>query len=191
MRRTGQGFHSSWSRSFREDGFLICHDVAHVARWEPRILHAHVSWVGSVLCNINRFCTTSHNGRLGSTWSRSWSIWSVCPTCEILWWTQWYVQRLLYSARSPWAARLRHVALYIGVFRCRYLFANEHNITYLDEQIIYILTCRLEMLCRICRVQILSRKHVLDHADYTAPTPQRELFIDHTDQESICPAWQI
>ena len=34
-----------------------------------------------------------------------------------------------------------------------------------------------------------NRKYVLDHADYTAPTRQNEL--DHTDQECICPAWQI
>ena len=50
-------------------------------------------------------------------------------------------------------------------------------------------------------VQIQPRKHVPDHADYTAPTRQHELnhtdyidhtdHIDHTDQESICPAWQI
>ena len=32
-------------------------------------------------------------------------------------------------------------------------------------------------------VQIQLRKHVLDHADYTAPVQQHEL--DHTDQESI------
>ena len=38
-----------------------------------------------------------------------------------------------------------------------------------------ILTCRYEMLCRICLVQIQSRKHALDHADYTAPTRQHEL----------------
>ena len=53
-----------------------------------------------------------------------------------------------------------------------------------------ILTCRYEMLCRICVVQIQPRKHALDRAGYTAPTRQRELdHTDHTtDQESIiCP----
>ena len=30
---------------------------------------------------------------------------------------------------------------------------------------------------------------MLDHADYTAPTGQHEL--DRTDQEHICPVWQI
>ena len=39
------------------------------------------------------------------------------------------------------------------------------------------------MLWRICVVQIQPRKHVLDHADYTAPTRQHEL--DHTDQEYL------
>ena len=37
---------------------------------------------------------------------------------------------------------------------------------------------------RICRVQIQPRKHVLDHANYTAPTRLREL--DCTDQGYIC-----
>ena len=48
--------------------------------WEPYNLHdpGHVSWVGSVLY---RSCTTSQN-RLGSRWSRSWSIWSACPMRE-------------------------------------------------------------------------------------------------------------
>ena len=41
------------------------------------------------------------------------------------------------------------------------------------------------MLYRICTVQVQPRKHVLDHADYTAPTRQHGL--DHTDQQSICP----
>ena len=50
---------------------------------------------------------------------------------------------------------------------------------------VWILSCRYEMLCRICTVHIQSRKHVIDHADCTAPTLQHEL--DHTDQESICP----
>ena len=47
------------------------------------------------------------------------------------------------------------------------------------------------MLCRICAVQIQPRKHVLDHADHTAPTRQHELdhtdHTDYTDQECICP----
>ena len=36
------------------------------------------------------------------------------------------------------------------------------------------------MLCRICTVQIRPRKHLLDHAEDTAPTLQHEL--DHTDR---------
>ena len=51
------------------------------------------------------------------------------------------------------------------------------------------------MLRRIYTVQIQPMKHVLDHAEYTAPTRQHELdhtdHTDHTDQEYICPAWQI
>ena len=47
------------------------------------------------------------------------------------------------------------------------------------------------VICRpgsVCIVQIQPRKHVPDHADYTAPTRQRELdHTDHTDEESICP----
>ena len=33
--------------------------------------------------------------------------------------------------------------------------------------IIYTLTCRYRMLCRICAVQIQPRKDALDHADHT------------------------
>ena len=54
-----------------------------------------------------------------------------------------------------------------------------------------ILACRYKMLCRICKVQIPSKKHFLDVAGYTAPTRQHELdhtdHTDHTDQEYICP----
>ena len=46
----------------------------------------------------------------------------------------------------------------------------------LDYECEKILTCRYNMLCRICGVQIQPRRHVLDHhADYTAPTRQHEL----------------
>ena len=41
------------------------------------------------------------------------------------------------------------------------------------------------MLRKICIVQIKPRKHVPDHADYSAPTRQHGL--DHTDREYICP----
>ena len=74
------------------------------------------------------------------------------------------------------------------------------NITHAGQ----ITTCRREMLRRICVVQIQSRKHVLDHAGYTAPARQAELdhtdHTDHTDhadhadladQEPICPVRQI
>ena len=37
----------------------------------------------------------------------------------------------------------------------------------------------------LCIVQIQPRKHVLDYADYLAPTRQREL--DGSDQGYICP----
>ena len=45
------------------------------------------------------------------------------------------------------------------------------------------------MLRGICIVQTHPRKRVLEHADYVAPTQQRQL--DHTDQEYTYPAWQI
>ena len=45
------------------------------------------------------------------------------------------------------------------------------------------------MLCRIYVLQIQPRKHVLDHAFFTAPAWQHE--VDHIDQESICPAGRI
>ena len=51
-------------------------------------------------------------------------------------------------------------------------------------QIISMLTCRSEVLCRVCLLQIQPRHHALEHA-VVAPIPQREL--DHTDQVDICP----
>ena len=52
--------------------------LAHVAGWKPHHLHdlAQVCWVGSVLHRSGR---TSHNGRLGPRWPRSWSVrlWKV------------------------------------------------------------------------------------------------------------------
>ena len=51
--------------------------------------------------------------------------------------------------------------------------------------IISILTCRSEVLCRVCILQIQPRQHALEHAACVAPIPQREL--DHTDQGYICP----
>ena len=63
----------------------------------------------------------------------------------------------------------------------------DHDLDHLDH---LYLTCRYEM-CGICIVQIQPRKHVLDHAGYTASTRQHELdhtdHTDHTDQEPICP----
>ena len=49
----------------------------------------------------------------------------------------------------------------------------------------WILTCCCEVLCSICIIQIEPRKHhAPDHADYAAPTLQRELdHTDHTDQD--------
>ena len=37
---------------------------------------------------------------------------------------------------------------------------------------IYILTCRSQVLRRKCLVQTQPKKHAVDHADYTDPTPQ-------------------
>ena len=51
--------------------------------------------------------------------------------------------------------------------------------------IISILTCRAEVLCWVCILQIQPRQHALEHAACVAPIPQRELH--HTDQGFICP----
>ena len=66
-----------WSRSARQGRCIPdLYDLAHVVAWEPYNLQdlPRVSLVGSV---AYRYCTASHNGRLGPWWSRSWSIWSV------------------------------------------------------------------------------------------------------------------
>ena len=42
------------------------------------------------------------------------------------------------------------------------------------------------MGCRICVVQVQPRKHVLDHADYAAPSRQHDLPADHADEGFIC-----
>ena len=52
-----------------------------------------------------------------------------------------------------------------------------------------MLTIRSEVLCRICTVQILPKKHDLYHAGHTTPTRYWEL--DDTGQEFIFPAWQM
>ena len=51
------------------------------------------------------------------------------------------------------------------------------------------MTCRYEMLCRICVliVQIQPRKHVLNLPGYKPRIRQHELLSDRTDQESIFP----
>ena len=60
------------------------------------------------------------------------------------------------------------------------------NIVHVEQiYVIEILTC-WEMLRRICMVQIQPRKHVLDHAGYTAST-RRHDELDHADQASISP----
>ena len=48
-----------------------------------------------------------------------------------------------------------------------------------------ILTCRSEVLCRVCILLIHPRQHALEHAICVARIPQREL--DHIDQGYICP----
>ena len=75
--------YSSWSRylPFRADLFPMLDDLE------------HVSWVGSVLY---RSCTTFHNGRLGSIWSRSWSIWSI-------WSRSWSISSIWSRSWSIWS----------------------------------------------------------------------------------------
>ena len=61
--------------------------------------------------------------------------------------------------------------LYVAVKLCRMTDEIDH-----DLHIIYqILACRSEVLCRICMVQIQPGEDVLDYADCTATTRQREL----------------
>ena len=51
---------------------------------------------------------------------------------------------------------------------------------------VYIVTCRTEMLCRICVAQIQPRKDVLDHIGYTVPFRKHEVdHTDHTDHTDI------
>lgn len=50
---------------------------------------------------------------------------------------------------------------------------------------IYI-TCRYESLCRRRIVQLQSGNDALDHADYSAPTPQDGLdYTDHAGQSAL------
>ena len=60
---------------------LCCHVGAVWSAWSSTCF-----LVGPVLY---RSCTTSHNCRVGSGLSRSWSIWYICPRCEIQY--PWYV----------------------------------------------------------------------------------------------------
>ena len=63
----------------------------------------------------------------------------------------------------------------------------------LDHQDPNVLLGDVSRICLLI-VQIQPRKHVLGHADDTAPTPQHEVkrtdhtdHTDRTDQEFICP----
>ena len=63
------------------------------------------------------------------------------------------------------------------------VFCWRRNCIYVGQ--ITILTCRSEVLCWVCILQIQPRQHALEHAVCVTPIPQRELH--HTDQEYICP----
>ena len=77
----GSSISTSWSRSFQVTslphlGTIWPTVVAHVAGLDPYDMHdlawsSTVSWIGSVL---RRSCTTYHNGRWGTRWSRSRSV---------------------------------------------------------------------------------------------------------------------
>ena len=54
---------------------------------------------------------------------------------------------------------------------------------------ISILTCRSEVLCKVCILQTQPRQHALEHAVCVASIPQREL--DHKDQGYICPEKEL
>lgn len=50
----------------------------------------------------------------------------------------------------------------------------------------------LDVLCRVCVVQIQPGEHGPDRADFTGPTRLHELdHTDHADQEDICPERSI
>ena len=55
--------------------------------------------------------------------------------------------------------------------------------------IVAILTCRSEVMCRLCILQNQPTQHALEHAVCVALIPQRE--VDHTDQRFICPERSI
>ena len=59
------------------------------------------------------------------------------------------------------------------------------HIGHLDhlDHVQYIPICRYETLCRIGkqRVQVQCWKHLLGHADHTAPTREHDLLIHHAD----------
>ena len=54
--------------------------------------------------------------------------------------------------------------------------SNQGN-TQITIQIIQIINCRYEILCRILPAQTQPRKHVLDRADFAAPKRQHELLL--------------
>ena len=68
-------------------------------------------------------------------------------------------------------------------------FPNRARNGHITIRTICILPCRYDALCMICTAQIQPRKHVLDHAGYTASTRQHGLVYASyiPDRESICP----
>ena len=91
---------TSWARSFKAEIYsrscrieLMLPDGIH-----PCNLHdlVRISWVGSVVCR---------------SWiiSRSWSIWSICPQCEII---SRYAMTLFLSCNNWWMAVRRSLILF-------------------------------------------------------------------------------
>ena len=76
----------------------------------------------------------------------------------------------------------RRIASHPATAGCRTACPSRLDTTSLVGQIIHILTRRYEMLKMISTVQIQPRKHALDNADYTAPTPTRETYCRYNIQ---------
>ena len=69
------------------------------------------------------------------------------------------------------------------ILTCRYEMLYKICVVY---EMLYKICVVYEMLYKICVVQIQPRKRVLDHAGYTAPTRQHKLdHTDHTDHTDL------
>ena len=66
---------------------------------------------------MHRSRTMPHNGRLGSKWSRSWSIWYICPTCGQFQIASHHRESAIYSTRSCFTVRSKLLGVKSGSTR--------------------------------------------------------------------------